>query len=183
MFFASGLSAPIGFKNGTDGNVRIAIDAILAARQKHHFLSIHKSGQVATVETRGNRDCHLILRGGKVPNYDAEGVADACAELVKAKLPARLMIDFSHANSNKQPERQRDVCADVAGQIAGGNRGIIGAMIESHLKAGAQSFTPGKDNPRGLEYGKSITDACIGWDDSVILLRDLAAAVKKRRTM
>jgi 3-deoxy-7-phosphoheptulonate synthase len=178
---ASGLSAPIGFKNGTDGNVRIAIDAILAARQKHHFLSIHKSGQVATVETRGNPDCHLILRGGREPNYDAKGVASACAELAKAKLAPRLMVDFSHANSGKQHARQRDVGADVAAQIAGGNRNIIGAMVESHLVAGAQSFTPGKDDPSQLEYGKSITDACIGWDDSVSLLGELAAAVRRRR--
>jgi 3-deoxy-7-phosphoheptulonate synthase len=178
---ASGLSAPIGFKNGTDGNVKIAIDAILAARQKHHFLSIHKSGQVATVETRGNPDCHLILRGGREPNFDARGVAAAGAELARAKLPQRLMIDFSHANSGKQAARQREVCADVAAQIAGGNRDIMGVMIESHLNAGAQAFTPGKDDPASLEYGKSITDACIGWGDSVELLAALAAAVKKRR--
>ena len=179
---ASGLSAPIGFKNGTDGNVRIAIDAILAARQKHHFLSIHKSGQVATVETRGNRDCHLILRGGREPNYDAKGVASACAELAKAKLTPRLMVDFSHANSGKQFQRQREVGADVAAQIAGGSRNIMGAMIESHLQSGAQSFAPGKDDPGRLDYGKSITDACLGWDDSVILLEALAAAVHKRRS-
>jgi 3-deoxy-7-phosphoheptulonate synthase len=178
---ASGLSAPIGFKNGTDGNVRIAIDAILAARQKHHFLSIHKSGQVATVETRGNADCHLILRGGREPNFDAAGVAAACAELEKANLPARLMVDFSHANSAKQYARQKPVCADVARQIAGGNRAIVGAMIESHLHAGAQSFTPGKDDPRKLEYGKSITDGCVGWEDSVALLDELASAVRARR--
>jgi 3-deoxy-7-phosphoheptulonate synthase len=179
---ASGLSAPIGFKNGTDGNVRIAIDAILAARQKHHFLSIHKSGQVATVETRGNSDCHLILRGGREPNYDAKGVAAACAELAKAKLAPRLMVDFSHANSGKLHERQREVAADVAAQISAGNHGIVGAMVESHLQAGAQSFTPGKDDPRRLEYGKSITDACLGWDDSVSVLEGLAGAVRRRRS-
>jgi 3-deoxy-7-phosphoheptulonate synthase len=178
---ASGLSAPIGFKNGTDGNVKIAIDAILAARQKHHFLSIHKNGQVATVETRGNPDCHLILRGGREPNYDAKGVAAASAELVRAKMPPHLMIDFSHANSGKQAGRQREVCADVAAQIAGGNRDIIGVMAESHLKAGSQGFTPGKDDPGKLEYGKSITDACLGWDDSIQLLAELAGAVKRRR--
>jgi 3-deoxy-7-phosphoheptulonate synthase len=178
---ASGLSAPIGFKNGTDGNVKIAIDAILAARQKHHFLSIHKSGQVATVETRGNPDCHLILRGGREPNYDAKGVAAACVELEKAKLPQRLMVDCSHANSSKQYERQRLVSTDVAAQIAGGNRTIIGAMVESHLKPGAQAFAPGKDDPRKLEYGKSITDPCLGWDDSVALLDGLAEAVRNRR--
>jgi 3-deoxy-7-phosphoheptulonate synthase len=178
---ASGLSAPVGFKNGTDGNVRIALDAILAARQKHHFLSVHKNGQVATVETRGNRDCHLILRGGREPNYDAQSVAVACAELAKAKLPARVMVDFSHANSHKKYQRQREVCAAVAKQIAGGNRNIFGVMIESHLKPGAQSFTPGKDDPAKLEYGKSITDACLGFAGSVELLDQLAAAVKTRR--
>lgn len=180
---ASGLSAPIGFKNGTDGNVKIAIDAILAARQKHHFLSIHKSGQVATVETRGNLDCHLILRGGREPNYDAKGVASACAELTRAKLPARLMIDFSHANSGKQYERQRDVGVDVAAQLAAGSEHIMGVMIESHLNAGAQGFAPGKDDPRQLEYGKSITDACLGWEDSVQLLEALAGAVRHRRAL
>jgi 3-deoxy-7-phosphoheptulonate synthase len=178
---ASGLSAPVGFKNGTDGNVKIALDAILAARQRHHFLSVHKNGQVATVETRGNRDCHLILRGGREPNYDAQSVAAACGELARAKLPARVMIDFSHANSHKKYERQREVCAAVAKQIADGNRDIFGVMIESHLKPGAQGFTPGKDDPAKLEYGKSITDACLGIDDSVALLDELAAAVKKRR--
>ena len=178
---ASGLSAPIGFKNGTDGNVKIAIDAILAARQKHHFLSIHKNGQVATVETNGNKDCHLILRGGREPNYDAKGIAAATAELARARLPTRLMVDFSHANSGKNFGRQREVCADVADQIASGNRDIFGVMVESHLKPGAQGFAPGRDNPKKLEYGKSITDACIGWDDSVSLLDTLAAAVKRRR--
>jgi 3-deoxy-7-phosphoheptulonate synthase len=178
---ASGLSAPVGFKNGTDGNVKIALDAILAARQKHHFLSVHKNGQVATVETRGNKDCHLILRGGREPNYDAHSISAACAELTQAKLPARVMVDFSHANSHKKYERQREVCAAVAKQIAEGNRDIFGVMIESHLKPGAQSFTPGKDDPGKLEYGKSITDACLGFADSVELLDELAAAVKKRR--
>ena len=178
---ASGLSAPVGFKNGTDGNVKIALDAILAARQRHHFLSVHKNGQVATVETRGNKDCHLILRGGRDPNYDADSVAAACAELARAKLPTRVMIDFSHANSHKKYERQREVCAAVARQIAEGNREIFGVMIESHLKAGAQSFTAGKDDPAKLEYGKSITDACLGFEDSVQLLDELAAAVHQRR--
>ncbi|MBL8384275.1 MAG: 3-deoxy-7-phosphoheptulonate synthase [Burkholderiales bacterium] len=179
---ASGLSAPIGFKNGTDGNIRIAIDAIQAARRGHHFLSVHKNGQVATVETNGNKDCHVILRGGARPNFDAASVAAACAELETNKLPCRLMIDFSHANSEKKHERQIDVARDVGGQIAGGDECIFGVMVESHLKAGNQKFTPGKDSPQALEYGKSITDACLGWDQSAELLAGLAAAVQRRRT-
>src|SRR5688500_1267308 len=141
---ASGLSAPVGFKNGTDGNVKIAVDAILAAGQKHHFLSVHKSGQVAIVETRGNDDCHIILRGGKAPNYDAASVQAACQELAKAKLPERLMIDCSHANASKKYERQMDVAADAAAQIGAGERRIIGAMVESHLVAGRQELQAGK---------------------------------------
>ncbi|NEY37077.1 3-deoxy-7-phosphoheptulonate synthase, partial [Streptomyces sp. PRKS01-65] len=161
---ASGLSAPIGFKNGTDGNIRIATDAIQSASRGHHFLSVHKNGQVAIVNTQGNRDCHVILRGGKAPNYDADSVAAACKDLEAAKLPPTLMVDCSHANSSKQHERQRDVARDIAGQIAGGSHSIFGVMVESHLVAGAQKFTPGKDDACGLEYGKSITDACLGWD-------------------
>jgi 3-deoxy-7-phosphoheptulonate synthase len=178
---ASGLSAPIGFKNGTDGNLKIAIDAIQAAARPHHFLSVHKNGQVAIVETRGNRDCHVILRGGKAPNYDAASVAAACRELEAAKLPCRLMIDFSHANSEKKFERQVDVARDVASQVAGGSPCVVGVMVESHLHAGAQKFTPGKDDPATLEYGKSITDGCIGWDDSLSVLDVLAESVKARR--
>ncbi len=178
---ASGLSAPIGFKNGTDGNIRIAIDAILAARRGHHFLSVHKNGQVATVETKGNKDCHVILRGGKTPNYDAASVAAACVELEANKLPCRLMIDFSHANSEKRHERQLDVARDVGAQIAGGGDCVFGVMVESHLKAGNQKFSAGRDNPAALEYGKSITDACLGWDDSTEVLKILAGAVKARR--
>lgn len=159
---ASGLSCPVGFKNGTDGNIRIAIDAILAARRGHHFLSVHKNGQVATVETNGNKDCHVILRGGKAPNYDAASVAAACAELEANKLACRLMIDFSHANSEKRHERQLDVARDVGAQIAGGGVCVFGVMVESHLKAGNQKFSAGRDNPAALEYGKSITDACLG---------------------
>ncbi len=177
---ASGLSAPVGFKNGTDGNVRIAVDAILAARQKHHFLSVHKSGQVSIVETRGNEDCHIILRGGKAPNYDAASIEAACAELAKSKLECRLMIDFSHANAAKQYKRQLEVAKDVAGQVAGGTRCIIGAMVESHLVEGKQDLLPGKPLA-DLKYGQSITDPCIGWDDSVALLETLAGAVKARR--
>jgi 3-deoxy-7-phosphoheptulonate synthase len=178
---ASGLSAPVGFKNGTDGNIRIAIDAIQAAARPHHFLSVHKNGQVAIVETRGNKDCHVILRGGKEPNYDAAHVAAACREIEAAKLPCRLMVDASHANSSKQHQRQIDVMRDVGAQLAAGTRCIFGVMVESHLHAGAQKFTAGKDDPAALEYGKSITDACIGWDDSVAVLDVLAAAVKARR--
>ncbi len=179
---ASGLSAPVGFKNGTDGNIRIAIDAIQAASRPHHFLSVHKNGQVAIVETRGNKDCHVILRGGKTPNYDAASVAAACREIEAARLPCRMMVDFSHANANKQHERQIEVARDVAGQLAAGTRCIFGVMVESHLVAGAQKFSAGKDDPAALAYGQSITDACIGWDDSVAVLDTLSAAVKARRT-
>ncbi|QBK06247.1 3-deoxy-7-phosphoheptulonate synthase [Hylemonella gracilis] len=178
---ASGLSAPIGFKNGTDGNIRIATDAIQAASRGHHFLSVHKNGQVAIVQTQGNKDCHVILRGGKAPNYDAESVAKACADLEAAKLPTTLMVDCSHANSSKQHEKQMDVTRDIAGQIRSGSRRIFGVMLESHLNAGAQKFTPGKDQAGDLEYGKSITDACLGWDDSVEALRVLSEAVSARR--
>ncbi len=178
---ASGLSAPIGFKNGTDGNIRIATDAIQSASRGHHFLSVHKNGQVAIVNTQGNPDCHVILRGGKAPNYDAASVAAACQDLEAAKLPATLMVDCSHANSSKQHEKQRDVAREIGAQIAGGSRCVFGVMIESHLTAGAQKFTPGKDQPGALEYGKSITDACLGWDDSLSALADLSAAVAARR--
>jgi 3-deoxy-7-phosphoheptulonate synthase len=179
---ASGISAPIGFKNGTDGNIKIALDAIQAASRPHHFLSVHKNGQVAIVETKGNRDCHVILRGGKTPNYDAASVAAACTELQKAKLAPSLMVDFSHANSSKQHEKQVDVARDVAQQMAAGSRSIFGVMVESHLKAGAQKFTPGQDDPAALAYGQSITDACIGWEHSLQVLDILSGAVKTRRT-
>ena len=178
---ASGLSAPVGFKNGTDGNIRIATDAIQAAARPHHFLSVHKNGQVAIVQTKGNKDCHVILRGGKAPNYDAASVAAACKEIEAAKLDCRLMIDASHANSSKQHGRQIEVMKDVGAQIAAGKRCIFGVMVESHLHDGAQKFTPGKDDPAQLTYGQSITDACIGWDDSLGLLEGLAQAVKARR--
>ena len=178
---ASGLSAPIGFKNGTDGNIRIATDAIQSAARPHHFLSVHKNGQVAIVETKGNPDCHLILRGGKTPNYSAAHVEAACKDLEAAKLPATLMVDCSHANSSKQHEKQIDVARDIATQLSGGARRIFGVMVESHLHAGAQKFTPGKDDAAKLAYGQSITDACIGWDDSVGVIDTLAAAVKARR--
>ena len=178
---SSGLSAPIGFKNGTDGNIRIATDAIQAAARPHHFLSIHKNGQVAIVETKGNRDCHLILRGGKTPNYGAAEVGSACRDLEAAKLPPTLMVDCSHANSSKQHLLQIDVARDIAAQIGGGSKHVFGVMVESHLTAGAQKFSPGKDDPAQLVYGQSITDACIGWDDSLTVLDVLSRAVKVRR--
>jgi 3-deoxy-7-phosphoheptulonate synthase len=178
---ASGLSAPIGFKNGTDGNIKIATDAIQAAAGAHHFLSVHKNGQVAIVQTKGNKDCHVILRGGKTTNFDAASVAAACAELEKSKLPTTLMVDCSHANSSKQHEKQLEVARDIAAQISAGSRSVFGVMVESHLQAGAQKFTPGKDDASKLGYGKSITDACLGWDDSLTSLEVLSSAVKARR--
>ena len=178
---ASGLSAPIGFKNGTDGNIRIATDAIQAAARGHHFLSVHKNGQVAIVQTNGNKDCHVILRGGKTPNYDMDSVAAACRDLEAARLPARLMVDCSHANSSKQHEKQLEVTRAIAAQVAGGSRSVFGVMIESHLNPGAQKFNPGTDQAVGLEYGKSITDACLGWPDSLEALDALSAAVQVRR--
>ncbi|MBC7718496.1 MAG: 3-deoxy-7-phosphoheptulonate synthase [Chitinophagaceae bacterium] len=178
---ASGLSAPIGFKNGTDGNIRIATDAIQAPARGHHFLSVHKNGQVAVVQTNGNPDCHVILRGGKTPNYAAASVAAACTELAASKLPATLMVDCSHANSSKQHEKQIEVAQDIAAQVAGGSRQVFGLMVESHLMPGAQKFTPGKDDAKALEYGKSITDACLSWDDSLSVLHTLSEAVTTRR--
>ncbi|MFJ5383493.1 3-deoxy-7-phosphoheptulonate synthase [Cupriavidus sp. CER94] len=180
---ASGISAPIGFKNGTDGNIKIAIDAIQAASRPHHFLGVHKNGQVATVHTKGNPDCHVILRGGKVPNYDADAVATACRELEAAGLRNTLMVDCSHANSSKQHQKQIDVAADLARQISGGSGSIFGVMVESHLLPGAQKFTPGEHQPCNLTYGQSITDACIGWDDSVAVLETLSQAVQARRAV
>jgi 3-deoxy-7-phosphoheptulonate synthase len=174
---ASGLSCPVGFKNGTDGNLRIAVDAIKAAAARHHFVSITKSGHVAVFKTAGNEDCHVILRGGKKPNYDAESVNAACGELAAAGLRQQVMIDLSHANSSKQYQRQIDVGQDVMTQLRGGDRRVMGVMIESHLKAGRQDLCPGKP----LEYGQSITDACIAWDDTEPLLRGLAEAVRARR--
>ncbi len=174
---ASGLSAPIGFKNGTDGNVQIAIDAILASQRRHHFLSIHKNGQVAIVETRGNDDCHLILRGGKEPNFDAASVDAASKSLATANLAERLMIDISHANSRKDYKQQVAVGGEVCAQIAGGEDRIFGVMIESHLKAGRQELVPGQP----LVYGQSVTDGCLGWEETVALLDQLADAVRKRQ--
>jgi 3-deoxy-7-phosphoheptulonate synthase len=175
---ASGLSAPIGFKNGTDGNIKIATDAIQAAAQGHHFLSVHKNGQVAIVQTAGNADCHVILRGGKAPNYDAASVADACAALRSAGLPPKLMVDCSHANSAKQYQKQMAVAQDIADQVRAGSSAVFGVMLESHIEPGAQKFTPGQDDVNALKYGQSITDACLGWDDSVAVLEVLAQAVR-----
>jgi 3-deoxy-7-phosphoheptulonate synthase len=174
---ASGLSCPVGFKNGTDGNVRIAVDALRAAQTPHHFLSVTKSGHSAIVATAGNEDCHVVLRGGIEPNYDADNIEATAKELADGGLPARIMVDFSHSNSAKQHERQIVVGHDVAEQIAGGEGRIFGVMIESHLKAGRQDLLPGKE----LVYGLSITDACIGWEDSSSLLDVLADAVTERR--
>ncbi len=174
---ASGLSCPVGFKNGTDGNLKIAVDAIKAAAARHHFISITKSGHVAVFKTAGNEDCHVILRGGRTPNYDAQSVNAACGELAAAGLRQQVMIDFSHANSSKQYERQAEVGQDVAGQIAAGDTRIIGVMMESHLHPGRQDLCPGTP----LAYGVSITDACLGWADTEPLLRRLAEAVRARR--
>jgi len=174
---ASGLSCPVGFKNGTDGNVRIALDAIRAAHAPHHFLSVTKAGHSAIVSTTGNEDCHVILRGGRRPNYDAANVDAAGKSLAEAGIPARLMIDFSHGNSAKEPEKQLDVGREVAAQIGGGDARIFGVMVESHLQAGRQDLFPGKE----LVYGQSITDACIGWEDSRALLDVLADVVRQRR--
>ena len=178
---ASGLSAPIGFKNGTDGNIKIATDAIQAAAGGHHFLSVHKNGQVAVVQTNGNQDCHVILRGGKAPNYDAASVQAACKDLTAAKLPAALMVDCSHANSSKKHERQTEVARDIAAQLATGSHSVFGVMVESHLEDGAQKFSPGADDPRQLKYGQSITDACLGWSASVDVLETLSQGVLARR--
>lgn len=174
---ASGLSCPVGFKNGTDGSVRVAVDAIKTASSPHHFLSVTKEGHSAIISTTGNEDCHVILRGGKAPNYDAKSVNDACESIASAGLAPRLMIDCSHANSSKRYELQKEVAHDVATQLAQGDARIIGVMVESHLNGGRQDHAPGCD----LEYGKSITDACLGWDETVTLLQDLAKAVRTRR--
>lgn len=176
---ASGVSCPIGFKNGTYGNLNIAVDAIGAAMRPHHFLSVTKEGHTAIFATKGNEDCHVILRGGREPNYDAASVAAAVAALQQAKLPPYLMIDFSHANSYKDYRRQPEVAANVAQQIASGNRAIVGVMIESHLVEGNQK-AEGKKREE-LVYGQSITDACINFDTTTQVLEQLAEAVEKRR--
>jgi len=176
---ASGLSCPVGFKNSTDGTLRIAIDAINAVSQSHHFLSLTKAGHSAIFSTTGNEDCHIILRGGKAPNYDKANVEKASSELESVGLSAKIMIDLSHANSEKKFERQMIVGKDVYAQIAQGDSRIVGVMIESHLNEGNQKVVEGQP----LNYGQSITDACIGWDDTMTTLRDLAVAVKARRKL
>ena len=175
---ASGLSCPVGFKNGTDGNIKIAIDAIGSASASHHFLSVTKMGHSAIVETSGNEDCHIILRGGKTTNYDADSVNEVTSKLADSGLNTKIMIDFSHANSKKQFKNQMLVAEDVAGQIAGGNQDIFGVMVESHLVEGRQDLVDNK----AQTYGQSITDACIGWQDTEILLAKLndAAAARKK---
>jgi len=174
---ASGLSCPVGFKNGTDGNVKIAVDAVQAASQSHHFLAVTKQGRSAIATTAGNSDCHIILRGGKAPNYDASSVDAACDALAAAGLPTRIMIDASHANSGKRPENQPGVLESIGEQIEGGDARISGIMMESHLVGGRQDLIPGKP----LVYGQSITDGCISWDTTVQLLQRLALAVEGRR--
>ena len=174
---ASGLSCPVGFKNGTDGGVKVAIDAILAAQAPHAFMGMTKMGQSAIFETRGNRDCHVILRGGKQPNYSAADVQAACEVLEKNGLRPQVMIDLSHANSSKQHQRQIDVAADVAAQIAAGDARITGVMIESHLCEGRQDIVEGQE----LAYGVSLTDACISMEQTIPVLQQLAAAVRARR--
>ncbi|MCZ2135145.1 MAG: 3-deoxy-7-phosphoheptulonate synthase AroG [Burkholderiales bacterium] len=174
---ASGMSCPMGFKNGTDGNIRIAVDAIKTAAAPHFFLSVTKGGHSAIISTNGNEDCHAILRGGKAPNYDAESVEAAARELGRAGLPQRLMIDFSHANSSKQHDRQINVAIEVGEQLASGDDRIFGVMIESHLNAGRQDLVPGKE----LAFGVSITDACIDWAQTEGVLRQLATDVQRRR--
>jgi 3-deoxy-7-phosphoheptulonate synthase len=174
---ASGLSCPVGFKNGTDGSIRVAVDALRAAAAPHAFMGMTQTGQAAIFETAGNEDCHVILRGGKAPNYDAASVEAASRELASAGLAARLMIDFSHANCAKQFKRQLDVARDVAAQLAAGDDRIFGVMVESHLAEGRQDLVPGQP----LAHGVSITDPCLGWDDTAQLLDILADAVRQRR--
>jgi 3-deoxy-7-phosphoheptulonate synthase len=174
---ASGLSCPVGFKNGTDGDIRIASDAVKSAAHPHHFMAVTKGGRSGIASTTGNEDCHIILRGGKVPNYDAAHVDQAAGELVKSGLSPKLMIDTSHANSSKKPENQPLVAADVARQVAGGEERIMGVMVESNIVAGRQDVKPGVR----LTYGQSITDGCIDWDTTVTVLEELADAVTARR--
>ncbi|MZI95437.1 3-deoxy-7-phosphoheptulonate synthase AroG [Vibrio sp. CAIM 722] len=174
---ASGLSCPVGFKNGTDGNIKIAADAIRSAESSHHFLSVTKYGHSAIVQTNGNPYCHIILRGGKEPNYSAEHVAQVKQKLEEIGMPQKVMIDFSHANSSKQYQRQMVVAQDVCDQIEAGENAIFGVMVESHLVEGRQDLEAGAE----LTYGQSITDACIGWDDTEKMLRQLANAVEARR--
>ncbi|MEM0552589.1 MULTISPECIES: 3-deoxy-7-phosphoheptulonate synthase AroG [Aeromonas] len=173
---ASGLSCPVGFKNGTDGTIKVAIDAIGAASAPHHFLSVTKYGHSAIVATKGNPDCHIILRGGREPNYSATHVSEVVKGLEKAGLPQKVMIDFSHANSSKQFKNQMVVADDVADQLRAGSKAVFGVMVESHLVEGRQDLVEGCE----LTFGQSITDACIGWEDTETLLRNLADAVATR---
>jgi len=175
----SGLSCPVGFKNATDGDIQVAVDAIRSASQPHHFLSVTKQGNSAIFETTGNEDCHIILRGGKHPNYDMFSVEDAEAMLAKAGLAAKIMIDASHANSRKIPARQADVTRDIGTQVRRGNQSIFGLMLESNLVEGRQNVVEGQS----LQYGQSITDACMSWDETLPLLQELAAAVRTRRSV
>jgi len=174
---ASGLSCPVGFKNGTDGNVRIAVDAVKAASHPHHFLAVMKNGRSAIASTSGNADCHVILRGGRTPNFDADSVECAARELLSAGCSARLMIDASHGNSSKKPENQPHVVDNIAAQIAGGSSRIAGVMVESHLVGGRQDIIAGQ----ALRYGQSVTDGCIDWPTSVTVLDTLSRAVAARR--
>ena len=174
---ASGLSCPVGFKNGTDGNIKIALDAVLSASQPHHFMAVTKDGRSAIAATTGNEDCHIILRGGKTTNYDAASVDAAAQAAIKAGRNPAIMIDASHANSSKNPENQPLVLAEIGAQLANGDKRIIGVMVESNLVAGRQDLVPGQD----LVYGQSITDGCIDWDTTVSALCALADAVEKRR--
>ena len=177
---ASGLSCPVGFKNGTGGTIQIAVDAVGSAAHPHHFLSVTKAGHSAIFQTAGNKDCHVILRGGsRHPNYDPESIAETSERLEKAGLRPAVVVDCSHANSGKDPARQATVCRDLAGQIGSGSRTIVGLMLESHLVAGTQKLVPGKP----LTYGQSITDACMGWETTTELLDVLADAVRKRRSV
>ncbi len=179
---ASGLSCPVGFKNGTDGNLRIALDAIKAASQPHHFLSVTKAGISAIISTNGNIDCHVILRGGKSPNYDAASIDLACKEAAAQAMACRVMVDASHGNSQKKPENQVHVVANLCEQLSSGEQRIFGVMIESHLVAGRQDLVAGKPLS-DLVYGQSITDGCIDWVSTVTALENLAQAVRTRRTV
>ena len=174
---ASGLSCPVGFKNATDGSVKVAIDAIHAATRPHVFMSLTKDGNSAIFRTTGNEDTHIILRGGQRPNYDTESLNIASDEIVESGLTPKIMVDFSHANSRKKPAKQIQVGHDVAGQVSRGDKRIVGVMIESHLVAGRQDLHPAG----GLVYGQSVTDACVGWDDTAPMLRELAEAAAHRR--
>ena len=178
---ASGLSCPVGFKNGTTGNVGIAVDAVRASSHSHHFLSVTKSGQSAIVKTAGNSDCHVILRGGKSPNYDVDTIAGLVKELNQNEVSPKVMVDASHGNSNKKPENQHIVCDSLCERISSGDKSVFGVMIESNIIAGRQDLGSVTDISK-LEYGKSITDACISWPETVGILENLSSAVKERRS-